>query len=144
MDRGLHLLLLIALGAAACPVAAGAQARDEPALSTQQPQVVEPAVQRREVERASIDTEKLQVTAQAGTTIADLNELLFQYGMAMPNLGDIAYQTISGAISTSTHGTGAKLTATLLREMQRRDLRYGMVTMCVGGGQGAAGIFELL
>jgi len=40
--------------------------------------------------------------------------------------------------------TGAKLTATLLREMQRRDLRYGMVTMCVGGGQGAAGIFELL
>jgi len=40
--------------------------------------------------------------------------------------------------------TGAKLTATLLREMQRRDLRYGLVTMCVGGGQGAAGIFEIL
>jgi acetyl-CoA acyltransferase len=40
--------------------------------------------------------------------------------------------------------TGAKLTATILREMQRRNLRYGMVTMCVGGGQGAAGIFELL
>ena len=40
--------------------------------------------------------------------------------------------------------TGAKLTATILREMQRRDLRYGLVTMCVGGGQGAAGIFELL
>jgi acetyl-CoA acyltransferase len=40
--------------------------------------------------------------------------------------------------------TGAKLTATLLREMRRRDSRYGMVTMCVGGGQGAAGIFELL
>jgi acetyl-CoA acyltransferase len=39
--------------------------------------------------------------------------------------------------------TGAKLTATLLREMRRRNLRYGMVTMCVGGGQGAAGIFEL-
>jgi len=38
--------------------------------------------------------------------------------------------------------TGAKLTATILREMQRRDLKYGMVTMCVGGGQGAAGIFE--
>ena len=47
---------------------------------------------------------------QAGTTIADLNKLLFEYGMAMPNLGDIAYQTISGAISTATHGTGAKLT----------------------------------
>jgi acetyl-CoA acyltransferase len=40
--------------------------------------------------------------------------------------------------------TGAKLTATLLQEMQRRKARYGMVTMCVGGGMGAAGIFESL
>ncbi len=40
--------------------------------------------------------------------------------------------------------TGAKLTATILREMQRRGSRYGMVTMCIGGGQGAAGIFERL
>jgi acetyl-CoA acyltransferase len=40
--------------------------------------------------------------------------------------------------------SGAKLTATLLREMERRQSRYGMVTMCVGGGQGAAGIFERL
>ncbi|MGA2598244.1 MAG: acetyl-CoA C-acyltransferase [Bryobacteraceae bacterium] len=40
--------------------------------------------------------------------------------------------------------TGAKLTATILREMERQDLQYGMVTMCVGGGQGAAGIFERL
>lgn len=38
--------------------------------------------------------------------------------------------------------TGAKLTATLLAEMERRRARYGMVTMCVGGGMGAAGIFE--
>ena len=38
--------------------------------------------------------------------------------------------------------TGAKLTATLLHEMQRRKARYGMVTMCIGGGMGAAGIFE--
>lgn len=38
--------------------------------------------------------------------------------------------------------TGAKLTATLLHEMKRRDARYGMVTMCIGGGMGAAGIFE--
>jgi acetyl-CoA acyltransferase len=38
--------------------------------------------------------------------------------------------------------TGAKLTATILREMERRNVKYGMVTMCVGGGQGAAGIFE--
>jgi len=40
--------------------------------------------------------------------------------------------------------TGAKLTATLLRELERSGARYGMVTMCVGGGQGAAGIFECL
>jgi acetyl-CoA acyltransferase len=38
--------------------------------------------------------------------------------------------------------TGAKLTATILRELERRQGRYGMVTMCVGGGMGAAGIFE--
>jgi acetyl-CoA acyltransferase len=38
--------------------------------------------------------------------------------------------------------TGAKLTTTLLHEMRRRNARYGMVTMCVGGGMGAAGIFE--
>ena len=40
--------------------------------------------------------------------------------------------------------TGAKLTATVLREMERTQTRYGMVTMCIGGGQGAAGIFERL
>jgi acetyl-CoA acyltransferase len=40
--------------------------------------------------------------------------------------------------------TGAKLTATILRELKRRNQRYGLVTMCVGGGQGAAGVFENL
>ncbi len=40
--------------------------------------------------------------------------------------------------------TGAKLTASILRELERRNGRYGMVTMCVGGGMGAAGIFETL
>ncbi|MDT7777984.1 MAG: acetyl-CoA acyltransferase [Acidobacteriota bacterium] len=40
--------------------------------------------------------------------------------------------------------TGAKLTATILRELERRNGRYGLVTMCVGGGMGAAGIFERL
>ena len=38
--------------------------------------------------------------------------------------------------------TGAKLTATIIRELKRRNARYGLVTMCVGGGMGAAGIFE--
>ncbi|MDA8441111.1 MAG: acetyl-CoA C-acyltransferase [Peptococcaceae bacterium] len=40
--------------------------------------------------------------------------------------------------------TGAKLTATLLHELQRRQGKYGMVTMCIGGGMGAAGVYELL
>lgn len=40
--------------------------------------------------------------------------------------------------------TGAKLTATIIRELQRRKARYGVVTMCVGGGMGAAGVFENL
>jgi acetyl-CoA acyltransferase len=38
--------------------------------------------------------------------------------------------------------TGAKLTATLLHEMKRRESRYGIVTMCIGGGMGAAALFE--
>src|SRR5712671_3267669 len=38
--------------------------------------------------------------------------------------------------------TGAKLTASILRELERRNARYGVVTMCIGGGMGAAGIFE--
>jgi acetyl-CoA acyltransferase len=40
--------------------------------------------------------------------------------------------------------TGAKLTATLLHEMKRRGIRYGLVTACVGGGMGAAAVFENL
>ena len=40
--------------------------------------------------------------------------------------------------------TGAKLTAAIIRELKRRNARYGMVTMCIGGGMGAAGIFENL
>ena len=40
--------------------------------------------------------------------------------------------------------TGCKLTVTLMNEMERRQVKYGIVSMCIGGGQGAAGIFELL
>jgi acetyl-CoA acyltransferase len=40
--------------------------------------------------------------------------------------------------------TGAKLTASILHEMKRRDVRYGLVTMCIGGGMGAAAVFENL
>jgi acetyl-CoA acyltransferase len=60
---------------------------------------------------------------------------------------DLARVNVNGGAIALGHPlgcTGAKLTATLLREMKARSARYGMVTMCVGGGMGAAGIFELL
>ncbi|HET8642066.1 MAG TPA: D-arabinono-1,4-lactone oxidase [Pseudonocardiaceae bacterium] len=49
------------------------------------------------------------VTVQAGMTLARLNKLLAAHGLAMPNLGDIAYQSVAGAIATGTHGTGIRL-----------------------------------
>lgn len=49
------------------------------------------------------------VTVQAGISIKQLNEELARVGLAMSNLGDIAYQSIAGAISTATHGTGIHL-----------------------------------
>lgn len=57
-----------------------------------------------------VDREKMEVTVGAGTTLSHLNDLLDELGLALPNLGDIAYQTVAGAISTSTHGTGIGLT----------------------------------
>jgi L-gulonolactone oxidase len=56
-----------------------------------------------------VDAATLRVTVQAGITIAELNAELAARGLALANLGDIAYQTISGAIATATHGTGIKL-----------------------------------
>lgn len=56
-----------------------------------------------------IDPPKRRVTVQAGITLQRLNEELARNGLAMENLGDIEYQSIAGAISTATHGTGAKL-----------------------------------
>ncbi|GII97678.1 L-gulonolactone oxidase [Sediminihabitans luteus] len=49
------------------------------------------------------------VTVDAGTRLHDLNATLDRLGLAMRNLGDIAYQSVAGAISTGTHGTGARL-----------------------------------
>jgi acetyl-CoA acyltransferase len=71
--------------------------------------------------------QSLAVIQQAGLDPARVN----------PNGGAIALGHPLGC-------TGAKLTATILRELQRRNARYGMVTMCIGGGMGAAGIFERL
>jgi L-gulonolactone oxidase len=57
-----------------------------------------------------VQPEALTVTVQAGIRLEDLNLELDRRGLAMPNLGDIAYQTVAGATSTSTHGTGIGLT----------------------------------
>jgi acetyl-CoA acyltransferase len=73
--------------------------------------------------------------AFAAQAIACLRELPIDPSRLNVNGGAIALGHPLGC-------TGAKLTATLLHEMKRRGSRYGMVTMCVGGGMGAAGIFE--
>jgi acetyl-CoA acyltransferase len=73
--------------------------------------------------------------AFAAQVIACLRELEIDPDRLNVNGGAIALGHPLGC-------TGAKLTATLLHEMKRRSVRYGLVTMCVGGGMGAAGIFE--
>ena len=73
--------------------------------------------------------------AFAAQALAVINELRLPPDRVNVNGGAIALGHPLGC-------TGAKLTATLLHEMQRRKARYGMVTMCIGGGMGAAGIFE--
>ena len=73
--------------------------------------------------------------AFAAQVIACLRELPIDPDRLNVNGGAIALGHPLGC-------TGAKLTATLLHEMRRRKARYGMVSMCVGGGMGAAGIFE--
>src|ERR687898_1563237 len=57
----------------------------------------------------SIDAERQRVTVQAGIRIKELNRILPKHGLAMRNLGSIGEQSIAGAISTATHGTGLKL-----------------------------------
>jgi acetyl-CoA acyltransferase len=93
-----------------------------------------------------------KVLSRAGLTLADiglieLNEAFAAQSLAViRTLGlDPERINVNGGAIALGHPlgcTGAKLTATLLHEMRRRQLRYGMVTMCVGGGMGAAAIFE--
>ncbi|MGA3234827.1 MAG: thiolase family protein [Bryobacteraceae bacterium] len=92
--------------------------------------------------------------AMAGLTLADIGVIELNEAFAVQALAvireaglDIDRVNVNGGAVALGHPlgcTGAKLTATILREMERRHSRYGMVTMCVGGGQGAAGIFECL
>jgi acetyl-CoA acyltransferase len=79
--------------------------------------------------------------------VIELNEAFAVQALAVIQRAGLKLEKINvngGAIALGhpLGCTGAKLTATILREMPRRDAKYGMVTMCVGGGQGAAGIFE--
>jgi acetyl-CoA acyltransferase len=81
--------------------------------------------------------------------LIELNEAFAAQSLAvMRELGlDPEKVNVNGGAIALGHPlgcTGAKLTATLLQELKQRKLRYGMVTMCVGGGMGAAGIFERL
>lgn len=75
--------------------------------------------------------------AFASQSIAVINELKLNTDIVNVNGGAIALGHPLGA-------TGAKLTVQLLYELKRRGGKYGMVTMCIGTGQGAAGIFEML
>ncbi len=75
--------------------------------------------------------------AFAGQSLAVIRKLGLDEDIINVNGGAIALGHPLGC-------TGAKLTATLLHEMQRRGVHYGMITMCIGGGMGAAGVFENL
>ena len=81
--------------------------------------------------------------------VIELNEAFAAQSLTVMKLAglDPARVNVNGGAIALGHPlgcTGAKLTATILREMERQKARYGMVTMCVGGGMGAAGILERL
>jgi acetyl-CoA acyltransferase len=92
-------------------------------------------------ERAGLkigDIEQFELNeAFASQSVAVVKELGLDPEKVNPNGGAIALGHPLGC-------TGAKLSVQLLNEMKRRNQKYGMVTMCVGTGQGAAGVFELL
>jgi acetyl-CoA acyltransferase len=92
---------------------------------------------------------KLAGRKLADLDVIELNEAFAAQALAVIKLAELDGDRINvngGAIALGhpLGCTGAKLTATLLGELQRRKARYGMITMCVGGGMGAAGIFENL
>ncbi|NJM64596.1 MAG: acetyl-CoA C-acyltransferase [Acaryochloris sp. RU_4_1] len=95
-----------------------------------------------------------KVLKQVGLTLEDIGLIELNEAFAAQSLAVIRKLSLDERIINVNGGaialghplgcTGAKLTATLLHEMQRRGVRYGLVTMCVGGGMGAAGVFENL
>jgi len=92
---------------------------------------------------------KLAGLKQEEIGLIELNEAFAAQSLAVVRtLGlDPGLINVNGGAIAMGHPlgcTGAKLTATILHEMERRKVRYGMVSMCIGGGMGAAGIFERL
>jgi acetyl-CoA acyltransferase len=94
---------------------------------------------RKALARASLSLDRIDLVemneAFASQVLACLREMPIPDDRLNVNGGAIALGHPLGC-------TGAKLTTSLLHEMARRQARYGMVTMCVGGGMGAAGVFE--
>ena len=92
---------------------------------------------------------KLAGLKLAEMDVIELNEAFAAQALSVIKLAglDLDRTNVNGGAIALGHPlgcTGAKLTATLLGELKRRKARYGLVTMCVGGGMGAAGIFENL
>ncbi|MCO1600794.1 thiolase family protein [Desulfosporosinus nitroreducens] len=95
-----------------------------------------------------------KVLKQVGLTLDqidlfELNEAFASQSLAILKTLEIdpAKVNVNGGAIAFGHPlgcTGAKLTATLLSEMSKRKLKYGMVTMCIGGGMGAAGVYEIV
>jgi acetyl-CoA acyltransferase len=95
-----------------------------------------------------------KVLQQVGLTLDDIGLIELNEAFAAQSLAVIRKLELNEDIINVNGGaialghplgcTGARLTATLLHEMKRRGIRYGLITMCVGGGMGAAGVFENL
>lgn len=95
-----------------------------------------------------------KVLKQVGLTLDDIGLIELNEAFAVQTLAVIRKLGLNEEIINVNGGaialghplgcTGARLTATLLHEMKRRGIRYGLITMCVGGGMGAAGVFENL
>jgi acetyl-CoA acyltransferase len=91
---------------------------------------------------------------KAGLTLNDIDLIELNEAFAVQSLTVIRELKLNEEILNVNGGavalghplgcTGAKLTVQILNELKRRNKKYGMVTACVGGGQGVAGIFELL
>jgi acetyl-CoA acyltransferase len=90
----------------------------------------------------------------AGITLEDVGLIELNEAFASQSLGVIRELGLNEDIVNVNGGaialghplgcTGTKLTLTLLHEMKRRNVQYGVVSMCIGGGMGAAGVFELV